>query len=189
MNVVGCPGHSLIWDNVQINETSRHQHSARHNKFNLWSNVIAAINRIFPEYDGEQVKTYFEVYIKKTTNNCVLYFLHSGCISLNNGLIFNSLGPKIGTLDKLTDCGINFFNKQVLKALDLDLDIFMLNSDDRETIDYIAATIISRIIVYYLTHFKSYKDVTEWHIPHKHSHESSQKSKVVRQCTVPVENI
>ena len=55
LNVAGCPGFSLIWDNVQIQEISRHQSIERHNQFRLWANCLGAINRIFSRSDGNQV--------------------------------------------------------------------------------------------------------------------------------------
>ncbi len=68
---------------------------------------------------------------------------------------------------------------RTVDAHDIPVDTYVQQEPDDETLAEYALSEIDKAIVGNVPHFKGYKDVAVWHVPHQHSREMAEKSKVV----------
>ena len=70
-----------------------------------------------------------------------------------------------------------------LNASDIPLQSYFHNTEDEEMLRLRMETIVSRILVNNIPHFKQvYQDTVLWHIPHRHQETSWKKSELVSHC-------
>ena len=67
----------------------------------------------------------------------------------------------------------------VIDAHDIPLDTYLKKDTDGDIFFEYADSEVEKIMVRNIPHFKSYRDVVTWHVPHQHSEEMAKKSKVV----------
>ena len=84
------------------------------------------------------------------------------------------LGNAYAALDRVDKRDLDYMD-QTLRASDIPLSSYLNNVEDEDFLRFRMETVVSRIMVQHMHHFKGhYEEVVLCHVPHRHREESAK---------------